>query len=79
MVNLASFWKSEVCGQTVLPDRSILKGQKLAENAKIEKLKWDTLGDFQTLCFWPYSDHSEPKHWFGCKRKKWMDCIDSES
>ena len=25
----ASFWKAEVCGQTVLPDRSILIGQKL--------------------------------------------------
>ena len=46
MVNLASFWKSETCGQTVLPDRSILIGQKLVENAKIEKLKCDILGDF---------------------------------
>ena len=27
----------------------ILIGQKLAKNAKIEKLKWDILGDFQTL------------------------------
>ena len=24
-------------------------GQKLVENAKIEKFKWDILGDFQTL------------------------------
>ena len=47
---LASFWKPEACGQTVLPDRSILKGQKLMENAKMEKLKCDILGDFQTLC-----------------------------
>ena len=30
---LASFWKPEACGQTVLPDRSFLIGQKLAENA----------------------------------------------
>ena len=50
MVNLASFWKPEAFGQTVLPDRSILKGQKLVENDKIEKLKCDILGDFQTLC-----------------------------
>ena len=28
--------KPEACGQTVLPDRSVLKGQKLAENAKIQ-------------------------------------------
>ena len=44
MLNLASFLKSEACGQTVLPDGSILIGQKLAKNAKI-------LGDFQTMCF----------------------------
>ena len=38
---LASFWKSVACGQTVLPDRSIVKGQKLMENAKIKKnMKW---------------------------------------
>ena len=39
-----SIWRfienlNEVCGQTVLPDRSFLIGQKLMENAKIEKLK----------------------------------------
>ena len=26
---LASFWKHEACGQTVLPDRSLLKGLKI--------------------------------------------------
>ena len=31
----ASFWKPEACCLTVLPDRSILIGQKLAENANI--------------------------------------------
>ena len=46
----ASFWKPEGCGQTVLPDRSVLIGQKLVENAKIKKIKCDILGDFQTLC-----------------------------
>ena len=46
---LASFWKTEACGQTVLPDRSILIGQTLVENAKIEKFNCDILGDFQTL------------------------------
>ena len=30
------FWKSEACGQTVLPDSSFLKGQKLVENARIK-------------------------------------------
>ena len=37
MVNLASFWKTEACGQTVLPDRSVLIRQKLVENAKIQR------------------------------------------
>ena len=46
---LASFWKTEVCSQTVLPERSILIGQKLAKNTKIQKFKCDILGDFQTL------------------------------
>ena len=27
---LASFWKPEACGQIVLPDRSVLIGQKIA-------------------------------------------------
>ena len=30
------FWKPEACGQTELPDRSVLIGQKLVENAKIQ-------------------------------------------
>ena len=30
--------KNSQCGQTVLPDRSISIGQKLVENAKIQKL-----------------------------------------
>ena len=29
----------------------ILSGQKFIKNAKIEKFKWDILGDFQTLCW----------------------------
>ena len=50
MVHLASFWKPEACGQTVLPDRSVLSGQKLVENAKIQKFKCDILSKFQTIC-----------------------------
>ena len=45
-----TFRKLEVCGQTVLPDRSILIGQKLVQNAKIQILKCDILSNFQTLC-----------------------------
>ena len=43
-------FENESCCQKVLPGRSILIGQKLVENAKIQKLKCDILGDFQTLC-----------------------------
>ena len=39
MLNLTSFWKLDACDQKVLPDRSILKGHKLVENAKIDKFK----------------------------------------
>ena len=39
MVNLASFWKTEVNVQIVLPDRPLLIGQKLMKNAKIETFK----------------------------------------
>ena len=51
MDDLASLWKPEACGQTVLPDRSFLIGQKVLENTKIQKFKYDILDDFQTLCF----------------------------
>ena len=33
------FEKPEVCGQTVLPDRSLSIGQPLVKNAKIQKFK----------------------------------------
>ena len=46
IVNLASFLKPEVCGQTVLPDMSVLRGQKLMKNAKIQKFKSDILSNF---------------------------------
>ena len=41
---LASFLKTEACGQTVLPDRSILKGQTLMENANIKKTQMRHFG-----------------------------------
>ena len=47
MVHLASFWKPEIFGQTVLPDMSLLIGQNLVENVKIEKYIWDILGIFK--------------------------------
>ena len=39
MANFGKFWKPEAFGQTALPDRSVLIGQKLVENAKIETFK----------------------------------------
>ena len=36
---MASFWKPEACGQTVLPDKSVSIGQKLVENAKMPKIQ----------------------------------------
>ena len=37
-------------GQIVLPDRSVLIGQKSVENAKIKKIICDILSNFQTMC-----------------------------
>ena len=47
---LRVFRKTVTCGQTVLPDGSILIGQKLVENAQIQKLKCDILSNLQTMC-----------------------------
>ena len=41
---IVNFWR--VFENLKLPDRSVSIGQKLVENAQIEKLKGDTLGDF---------------------------------
>ena len=48
---LVSFWQTEACGQTVLPDRSMSIGQKLVEDAKIQKFKCDILSNFQSMWF----------------------------
>ena len=54
MVHFGEFWKPEACDQTVLPDRSVLIGQKLVENDKIHKFKCDILSNFQTfVTLWP--------------------------
>ena len=41
----------------MLPDRSVLIGQKLLENAKIHKFNCDILGNFQTFWFWMIFQH----------------------
>ena len=43
------FWKPEACGQTVLPDRSVLIGQKLVVNAKIAKIQMRHFGWFSNI------------------------------
>ena len=37
---LASFWKPKACDETVLPDRSLFKRQKLVENAIPNETFW---------------------------------------
>ena len=49
MVNVASFWP-EALDQIVLPDRTVLKGQKLMENAKIKKNRMRLFGWFSAKC-----------------------------
>ena len=39
MVHFGEFLKPKACGQTELPDKSVLIGQKLVENAKIKKIR----------------------------------------
>ena len=68
MLNLASFWKPEACGQTVLLDRSILIGQKLVENAKIQNFKCDILSNFQTMWCCPTSTKKEILDFSSLKR-----------
>ena len=46
---MASLWKPIACGQTVLPDRSLLIRQKFVENAKIQKYKCAIVSNFQIL------------------------------
>ena len=51
LMEKAKLWLVDGCSQTVLPDRSVVIGQKLVENAQIIKFKCDILSDFQTLCY----------------------------
>ena len=53
MSNLGEILKKpEACDQTVLLDMSLLKGQKLMENAKFGKVKCNIFSNFQTM--WNY-------------------------
>ena len=59
---MASFWKSEACGQTVLPDRSVFIGKKLVEIAKIDKFKCDISRNFQTMKNWIFGRNMDFRH-----------------
>ena len=45
---IVSFWKIEACGQTVLPARSVLKGQKMP---KLKSSNAIFFGDFQPMWY----------------------------
>ena len=66
---LASFRNLEAIGPRVLPDRSILRGQKFVENAKIEILNCVKMYLVlrQKLHFWD----SVRKNWKGFEK---IDC-----
>ena len=49
ILNRQKLIKNAKNGQIVLPDMSVLIGQKLVENAKIKKLKCNILSNFQTM------------------------------
>ena len=57
VVNLASFWKPEACGETVLPDRSNSIRQKLVENAKIQMRHFES---FLNIVYFKYASLSRP-------------------
>ena len=72
------FLKTESCRQTVLLDRSILIGQKLVENAKIQTFQCNILSNFRTM--WVISVFAL----FGQNRTLWTKiprknkCIESQ-
>ena len=79
---LASFWKPEACGQTVLPDRSVLKGQKLVENAKIQvkHFGWFSntvphLKNFD-LQHWSLGSRKSPGTWKNSGNRFWLLIFD---
>ena len=48
-VHFGDIWKSEACGQWVLPDISLSKKTNIGKNIKIDKFKCDILDNFQSL------------------------------
>ena len=73
MVNLTSFWKTEACGQTVLPDRSVLIGQKWVENAKIKMRHFGWFSNTVPVCIIACSKF---KSFFGQKSNGVKKCVE---
>ena len=55
------FQNSLDCGQTELPDRSVLIGQKLVENARIGKIKKIQMRHFLTMCRMAQKGQERPR------------------
>ena len=51
MVIFASFWKHENCGQTELPDRSILNVSKIGVKCQKLKSQMRHFGDFSNIIY----------------------------
>ena len=58
----------------MLPDRSVLIGQRLVENAKIQKFKCDILSNFQTLFVFFYDKSWQDKQAFAFRWRKGHFC-----
>ena len=50
MVHFGEFLKTWSLRSNSVTRQVNFNRKKLVENAKIEKLKWDILSDFQTMC-----------------------------
>ena len=49
MLNLASFWKPEACGQTELPDRSVFNRSKIGGKCQNWKIQMRHFGWFSNI------------------------------
>ena len=75
-----SFWKPEACGPTVLPDRSLLIGQKLVKISKMPKIQmrhfeqFFNIVQFSQFIFWKVFCHgayvSAPLHSIDSSQQK---------
>ena len=77
---MANFLRNEACSQKVLPDRSVLIGQKLVENAKLSKNSNETFWVIFKQCEFceaRSNGYLTSKYFFGCMRLHdyWMSTL----